>query len=533
MDTAFFLRRWETGLWRSDGDAPALSFEDECTLSHRQLTAISNRIAHGLLAQGVRPGDRVGLLLYNCLEYVPIYLAVMRIGAIAVRLNFRLAEEELSYCLNDAGAEVLIAHAGLAARVEPVLSETPVRKCFALAAEQRSLPAHCRDWSELLRSETSPPPVERPHGDTPAMLMYTSGTTGRPKGAVWTHANTAWFAALQAWHWSYGPDTVAMTTGPMYHVGAVEDLLSGALAAGGHSIVLRSGGFDIERVVRLVEQQGVTDLMLFPFMLYELLHHPRFEEMNLGSLRRIVSGGDPVLPWAIEKLAEAWPQIELVQIYGLTEGSPVAACSTGEESRRRPDAVGRPMPLTEISLRDDEGRPVASGAEGEVWIRSPVAVQEYWNRPDASAETFVDGWVRTGDLGRTTECGLLQISGRKKDMIRSGGENIYPREVEDVLVRCPGVAEAAVIAVPDPKLLEAVCAVVVPESEQQKPDPEALVEWSRQRLASYKKPRHVVFTDSIPRTPSGKIRKHVLRDRYRHLGSDPSPGQMSGSGERQ
>lgn len=218
-------------------------------------------------------------------------------------------------------------------------------------------------------------------------------------------------------------------------------------------------------------------------------------------------------------LQRRYPWIEISQVYGLTEGTPIAACSTGEETLSSPASVGRPMPFTEISLRDDEGEQVAAGAEGEIWIRSPVVCERYWQRPDASAESFVDGWCRTGDLGRLTEDGLLIISGRKKDMIRTGGENVYPAEVEDVLMRHPDVREVAVIAVPDARFIESVCAVVVPGSDSVAADD--IIVHCRKHLAGFKCPRHVVFAEELPRTPSGKMMKYRLRDDYRRLGTEP------------
>jgi fatty-acyl-CoA synthase len=521
MDAGYLIRRFEGQLAPVATDKPAISFDLDATLSHEQVTARVNQLSHALLNLGVKQGDRVGILLFNCIDYIPLYMAIMRVGAIAVRLNFRLAEDELAFAIADSGCTALVFHPDFAVPLHRIRGRIPVRWHICLCDDAK-FPNDTIPWSDFLQGAAQtggmPPQVARPAGSDPAMLMYTSGTTGRPKGAVWTHDNVLWFAAIQAIKWRYGSDTVAMTTGPMYHVGAIEDLLSAAISAGGHAVCLKSGGFDIRHAVAVMERHRVTDVMLFPFMVYDLVRLPDFAALDLSSLRRIVSGGDPVLPWAIEALAAHHPHIEFVQIYGLTEGSPVGACSTGEESRRRPDSVGRPMPFTEVSIQDDHGAAVPPGTEGEVCIRGPAVAAGYWNRPDATAATYVDGWCHTGDLGFVTDCGLLAISGRKKDMIRSGGENIYPREVEDVLARHPGVREAAVIAVPDDRFIEAVCAVVVPADNTQ-PTAEELIAYVRTHLASYKKPRHIVFTDHIPRTPSGKIQKYLLREQYQQIGT--------------
>ncbi len=522
MDIGFVTRRSQWPGVAVDPARPAVSLEDGDTWSYGELHERVNRYANALLARNVRPGDRVGILLYNSLEYWAIYLAASRIGAIAVRLNFRLTSEELAFALKDSGSRLVCFDASLADRLEPIRADVPARDWIARADGDSTLPDWVDGWHLLENGASGEPQASRPAAGDPAMLMYTSGTTGRPKGALWTHDNTLWFMAIQALRWHLNPDTVAMTTGPMYHVGAVEDLTSAALAVGGHAVVLHSGGFDIRNVLRVVARRRVTDLFLFPFMLYEVVQLDGWQEFDLSSLRRILCGGDPLLPWAIQALRERYPWIELVQVYGLTEGTPIAACSSGEETRRCPESVGRPMPFTEISLRDEAGRVIRDGAEGEIWVRSPVVCREYWNRPDASAETFTDGWCHTGDLGRLNEMGLLCIAGRKKDMVRSGGENVYPAEVEDVLMRHDDIREVAVVAVPDPKFVETVCAVIVPQPGSALTG-EDVVSFCRERLAGYKKPRHVVFVEELPRTPSGKLMKYVLRERYRSLGEAPGP----------
>jgi len=522
MDTGFIPRRTQWDCRRLPGNRPAVSFEDAETWTYDELDRRVNAYASALLERGIDAGDRVGILLYNALEYWALYLAVTRLGAVAVRLNFRLTAEELEFAIGDSGCAALCFHSSFAETVGSIRSGLPVRRYIALAHGDVPVPDWAEPWSVLEQGDQALPSRPVPAETDPAMLMYTSGTTGRPKGALWSHGNTLWFAAIQALQWQLNETTVAMTTGPMYHVGAVEDLTSAALAVGGHAVVLKSGGFSIRRVLEVVQHQRVTDLFLFPFMIYDLaqLEEAEAAAYDLSSVGRILSGGDPLLPWATQVLQRRYPWIEVSQVYGLTEGTPIAACSTGEETLRRPESVGRPMPFTEISLRDDEGRLVGPDAEGEIWIRSPVVCDRYWQRPEASAETFVDGWCRTGDLGRLTEDGLLCIAGRKKDMIRTGGENVYPAEVEDILMRHPDIREVAVVAVPDDRFIESVCAVVV-QAAGKSLTPEAVVEHCRRHLARYKCPKHVVFASELPRTPSGKLMKFRLREAYRELGSEP------------
>ncbi|PRZ41965.1 fatty-acyl-CoA synthase [Antricoccus suffuscus] len=524
MDIGYLTRQTTWDLRQLDPDRPALSLEDEVTWTYGELHAQSNAYANSLLGLGVGKGDRVAILMHNSMEYWALYLGIVKIGAIAVRLNFRLTSAELEFVIGDSGTTVLCLDDGdgLAERIDAVRDRLDVRAYFCLATGERpAVPHWARAWDELAGGSREEPPAERPSDDDAAMLMYTSGTTGRPKGALWTHGNTAWFAAIQAMRWKFGPETVAMVNGPLYHVGGIEDSSIAALATGGHVVIIRSGKFDIRRVLQIAAHHGVTDVFLFPFMIYEMIDLPDLDGLDLSKMKRILSGGDPVLPYAISWLVERYP-IEFVQVYGLTEGTPIIAASQGDEALRYPNSVGRPMPFSEISIRDDEGGVLPAGETGEIWTRSPVVCGEYWGRPDATAETFVDGWCRTGDNGYTNEAGLLVVSGRKKDMIRSGGENIYPAELEDVLIRHEAVQDVAVIGVPDPKYNETVCAVIVQAPGKTLTEQE-IVEFSREHLAGYKKPRFVVFVSELPRTPSGKIMKFVLREKYQGIPQDTKP----------
>lgn len=519
MDVAYLLRRTVQDARAVDGEKTAVQLEDGPSWTYAQLHALSDSYANALRKLGVSKGDRVGILLYNCLEYWAVYFAAAKLGAIAVRLNFRLASEELEYALKDSETHTLCFESAFLERVAAIRHSVPVKHYVCLAREG-SIPEWCLPWETLERGEpvlSDPPPLS---GSDPVMLMYTSGTTGRPKGALWTHDNTLWFAAIQALKWNLKPSDVCMTTGPLYHVGALEDLSLPGLLVGAHVIITKSGGFDIRRVLKVMEQKRVTHVLLFPFMLYDMLNLPDLDTYRLEHLKAIISGGDPVLPWAIERLRERFPHVGLIQIYGLTEGTPIAACLDPEDVYHKGHTVGKPMPLTEIKIADDDGRSLGKGEVGEIWIKSPVVAREYWRKPEATRETFVDGWCRTGDLGRIDEDGYLVIAGRKKDMIRSGGENIYPAELENVLIQHPKIRDVAIIGVPDPKYLEAVCAVIVPQPGSN-PSEQEILDYCKSRLAGYKKPRYVVFVDELPRTPSGKIMKYRLRDTYRSLGAEP------------
>ncbi|WP_298211580.1 AMP-binding protein [Ferrimicrobium sp.] len=494
---------------------PALSLEDGVTWTYEELHTRANACTNGLIKHGVSPGDRVAILMYNSLDYWALYLGATQLGAIAVRLNFRLTREELRYALMDSQPSVVCADSELLIRIEGVRQDLIVAHYFCHGERTPELSTWCRSWDELWGHTGVWTPQRQVSLDVAAMLMYTSGTTGRPKGAVWTHGNTLWFAAMQAIRWQLTSDRVVLTTGPMYHVGAMEDLAIAVLAVGGHVVVTRSQGFDIDHTLRLIQERKVTDAVLFPFMIYQMIDARTVHDYDLSSLSRILSGGDPLLPYAVEWIQEQLPGVELVQVYGLTEGTPIASASSTRQGS--PIAsVGRPLPFTEISIRNDAGAPVDVDVEGEIWIRSPVVCHDYWGKPVESAETFVDGWCKTGDLGYYDADGVLFVSGRKKDMVRSGGENIYPAELESVLLSHPQVRDVAIVGVPDQRYLEAVCAVVVPDPGS-RPTVTGIVDYARERLAPYKVPKYVIFVEELPRTPSGKVMKYELRDRYRDI----------------
>lgn len=517
MDVGYLLRRITGESCLIDAEKVALQLEDGPRWTYRELHEISNRYANVFLKMGIKKGDRIGILLYNCLEYWAVYFAAAKIGAIAVRLNFRLVSEELEYALTDSGTKVLCMGAAFVERIAPIKDKVPVEKYICLCHEGEGCPDWCEPWDVLLDGEPVLDMMVLPEGQDPVMLMYTSGTTGRPKGALWTHANTLWFASMQVMKWGLDPNDVSMTTGPLYHVGALEDLALPTMLAGGRVIITKSGGFDIRRILNVIEKEKVTHVFLFPFMIYDMLNLNDLDSFSLTHLKAILSGGDPVMPWAIESLNKRYPHVGLIQVYGLTEGTPIAAALDPQDAAKKGNTVGRSLPLVEIKITDDAGQPLKRGEVGEICIKSPAVAREYWQKPEATRETFVNGWCKTGDLGYIDADGYLVISGRKKDMIRSGGENIYPAELEDVLIRHPAIKDVAIIGVPDPKYLETVCAVIVPKPGAHLTK-EEVIRYSREHLAGYKTPRHVVFVDELPRTPSGKVTKFKLREMYRHLG---------------
>jgi fatty-acyl-CoA synthase len=515
---------WITGsirdVARTGGpQAQAISIDGEANWTYDELVNRSEELARGLAGIGVEPGDRVGILLLNSLDYFALYFAIARLGGISVRLNWRLAPSELEYIVNDSACAVLCFHSSLADRLDLVRGRGRVEHLLAL--EEPGTGAPIPQWAlpldESARAQT-PLPTVRIEQDDVVMLMYTSGTTGRPKGVKWTHANTLWHASLQAMKFGFGEDTVALTTGPFYHAGAFEVFLLPALLSRGRAVGLSSGGFSIDRLVSVIEQTGVTDVLLYPFMLYDLLRHPRCDREALTSLRRIKCGGDTIMPWAADALRQSLPGVELVVTYGLTEGGANSTYLDFTDVASHGNTVGRPLPLTRVQVIRPDWTQAEPGEVGEIAVSGPAVSPGYWNAPEATAETFVDGWCRTGDLGTLDADGYLMVTGRLKDMIRSGGENIYPAEVEAVLTSHPAVRDAALIGVPDAKYVEVGCAVVVIDPRTPISD-EELREHCRAHLAAYKCPKHWVRVEELPRNPAGKVLKYQLRDTYAGIGA--------------
>lgn len=513
MDVNYMIRRVEPEIQTLNPNKEAIKLESGESWTYGYLNEMSNRYANTLLQMGVKKGDRVGIILYNGLEYFALYFAIARLGAIAVRINFRLVEEELEYILNDSGSTVLCFDAKLSERIEVIKDSVPVREFICFSSNDEPIPSWAHDWGVLLNENATFTNHQEIDKSDPVMLMYTSGTTGRPKGALWSHENTLWFASMQALKWGFHEDTVSMTTGPLYHVGAVEDIALSTLLQGGKLVITKSGGFDISRVLTVFEQEKVSDCFLFPFMIYQMLKLPDIETYNLSHLKTIYSGGDPITSWAIDELNSKFSNVGLVQVYGLTEGTPIAVSLDPSDAKTKGYTAGKPMPFTEIKVVDEQNNRLHSNQIGEICVKGPAVSMRYWNKPEATAETFIDGWCHTGDLGSLDQEGYLTISGRKKDMIRSGGENIYPVELEDVLISHDAIQDVAVVGIPNPKFIETVCAVIVPRPEMTLGETD-IYDHIKGKLASYKRPRKIVFVEKLPRTASGKVQKFKLREEH-------------------
>jgi fatty-acyl-CoA synthase len=501
-------------------DQIAVSFDGRERITYAELREKSVRYAGALRDLGLTKGDRLGLMLLNDPEYIPLYLAAMRLGVICVRLNFRLAPEELKFILTDSGCQALITHGSLLAKVEPVREQAGVAEFVVRQDSDHPVPPWARPFEVLL--DTSPvDPAGMPAitEEDPVALLYTSGTTGLPKGAIWTHGNIVGAATMQALRWQFSPRTVALVPGPLYHAAGFEAVTAPVLLVHGTAVCLESGNFSVEHLLAVLNREQVTDCLFFSFMLNELLRVDDVEKRIPRSLTHFIIGGDTMMPWVVGELRRRLPHIHLTQVYGLTEGGAITTTLDDRDFDAHSKSVGRPLPMAEAKVVTAEGQPAAVNEAGEILVRSPAVSPGYWNRPEANRATFADGWCRTGDLGYVNADGFLVLAGRAKDMIRSGGENVYPAEVEKILTGHPNILDAAVVGVPDPRYREVGCAVLVVTADSGL-DETALRAYCRERLASYKVPKYFVQSDQLPRNASGKILKYVLREQYEKVVGD-------------
>lgn len=490
MSGEMTIGRWIDDRAGLTPDRVAIRFEGEDT-TYRQVAARSDALAAEFVGRGIGVGDRIAVLAENRPEYVDVMFACAKAGAIMVPINWRLTAPEVAFQLDNAGVSLFVVDDPLGDLAQVSLGQAEVNPTV------RSLRAAA---SSAARPDVSVA------DDDPLFLIYTSGTTGRPKGALLTHANTFWTnLAIDRVMDVTTFDTVLQVL-PQFHIGGwnVQPLLAWWKGA---TVVLEPA-FDPDRALELIESEGVTTMMGVPATYLFMAESPRFGDTDLSSLRAAVVGGAP-MP---EPLIERWHQrgVQLIQGYGLTEASPNVLGLPAEDVARKIGYAGKPYPHVGVALRDTEtGRLLEGPATGELVVRGPSVFAGYWRNPDATAESIVDGWLRTGDVAERDGEGFYRIRDRVKDMYISGGENVYPAEVETVLGAHPAVVEAAVVGVPDERWGEVGRAVVVLRQGQEA-SPEELIGWCRERLASFKVPRQVRYADALPRSAMNKILKREL-----------------------
>ncbi|WP_208379036.1 long-chain-fatty-acid--CoA ligase [Cumulibacter soli] len=501
------LARWA----RKAPERPALTYQDS-DLTYGELDARVSRLARGLRDLGVQPGDRVAVFMQNRAEVIESYFAVVRLGAIAVPVNFRLAAPEAQYVVENSGSSVLLADDPLvedAAKVRASLeSNVTFVVCGGRHAEFDALA-----YEDILSDDGSDLGVDVNEHE-PAFLMYTSGTTGRPKGAVITHFNLMMNSMNSMVGQRIEPEGEVWLSGlPLFHIGGLNGILNYVMA-GGHTILMASGNFSAEDVVQHFEKDHVTSCYFVPTQWKEICEVPNVTERS-KSLRRISWGASIAPPSVLQAMADAFPGVPNFNMFGQTEMSSVTCVLRGEDAVRKMGTVGQPVPMVEARLVDEQMNDVPQGEVGEIVYRGPTVMREYWRNPEATAEAFRGGWFHSGDLCVMDEDGFIKVVDRAKDMIISGGENIYCAEVEAAIDAHPKVSEVTVVARPHPKWVETPVAYIVPVDQDDAPSEDEIIDWCRQRIASYKKPSAVVITDGFPRNASGKVQKFILREEQR------------------
>ena len=493
-------------------------------LTYAALEERACRLANGLAALGVRRGDRVAALLHNCTPFVEALFATAKLGAIFVPINFRLVAREVGALLDACGPRVLLAGEGFAdllatLEAHPNFPRQRIWIDDLLPAQARPDPAH--PYEAWLAGQRADEPAEAVARDDVQMLMHSSGTTGLPKGIMFTHATTLASSMAKIIDFGLKASDVVVVFGPLFHAGPLLDLAMPLLLRGGRLALGASRQFDPARLLSTIAAERGTMVQIYPTMLRRVLaevENP--SEYDLTSLRLIITGGEAAPLPVIRGVHERFPHVAFVNNYGTTEAGPITTLLEAAESLRKIGSVGKAAFGVEVRIAGTDDRQLPPGQVGEILVRGPFVCGGYWNRPELTAESSRNGWWHTGDLAWRDDEGFIYISGRSKDMIKSGAENIFPIEVEQVIVTLPGVVEVGVIGVPDEHWGESVAAFVV-KAPNTAVDAAAVIAHCRDNLASYKKPRHVLFIDSLPRNTTNKVDKNALRARFAESGHEP------------
>ena len=477
--------------------------------SYRELNARANRVAHLLRSQlGIAKGDRVAILATNRVEYLDLLFACGKLGAIGVPLNWRLAPRELAVILHDCTPQVLAYAPNYAPVVDEIYAGRDRPQLLVLGPAAGAAMALAGAYATPGEAPAVESEVDL---EDPALILYTSGTTGRPKGAILPHRMLVWNSINTIVGWELSAQDVTITHTPFFHSGGINVLTLPLIHCGGTVVLMES--FDPVRCLELIAAERVTVLFAVPTMFQMLLEAPNFDRTDFTAVRFFISGGAPC-PVALIRAYQA-RGVPFRQGYGLTEVGPNCFTLQPDDAIRKAGSVGFPNMHVDARIVDDHGQDQPPGAVGELVLRGPTVFSGYWNNPEATAAAMHGGWFHTGDLVRRDTEGYYYIVDRKKDLIISGGENIYPAEVENVLYAHPAVAAVVVIGVPDPKWGEVGRAVVVLRPGHQATAAD-LIEFCQGKLARYKIPKSVVFAEALPHNAAGKIVKQEVRARYGH-----------------
>ena len=489
-------------------DHLALVFEDH-RLTFREFNARVNRLANALLADGLTKGDKVATVLPNCLEQIEVYWAAAKTGLVAVPMSPLLQESGLASLLENSDSALVISTTAFAGMLDRVRGRLPAIRDGRWVLTDGARPGF-RSYGDLVaKASGSEPPDAGLTGADPYNIIYSSGTTGEPKGIVHTHDVRAGYCALFASAFRMTPESVCLHAGSIVFNGAFLDLMPWMYLGGTYIL---HPAFDAGRVIEEVERSSVTHMVMVPAQIIALLNHPAFAPEKLASLEMIQSVGAPLLLGYKRRLNEALPG-RFYELYGLTEG--FMTVLDRNDAVRKAGSVGAPIGFYEMRILNEDGQEVPAGQIGEICGRGPLMMAGYYKRPDLTAKAIVDGWLHSGDLGYVDEDGYLFLVDRKKDMIISGGVNVYPRDIEEVAAQHPAVREVAVFGVEDARWGETPVAAVILHAPNAVGASE-LVEWINVRVgAKFQRVTDVLIVDEFPRTVAGKTLKRVLQEQYR------------------
>lgn len=495
-------------------DKEALIYGDT-RLTYKQFNARVNQLAHAFLDLGIKKGSKVAILAFNCNQFMEAYFALGKIGGVAAPLNFRLHPEELKYIVNHCDAEAFIIGEVFVETVKGIQKDLPkVKNYISISEKPVEGMLHFESW---IAKYPDNEPLILVDEDDALFLMYTAGTTGRPKGAVLTHKNEIVMWMLASSYilsepdlgdiWSYR----AFGAPPIFHLAAFGFCQFMFYISA--TVVLPTEVFNPEYIMKTIEKEKINTILLVPAMAFFLLQLPDLDKYDTSSLR-IWASGAAILPTETRKqIYKHFRNVKIFDLFGQTEMSPMVSALRPSESEGRETSVGRALPFIEIRVVDDEDNDVPVGTIGEAIYRGPTVMKKYYKAPKATAEAMRGGWFHSGDLVRQDEEGFIYVVDRKKDMIITGAENIYPAEIEEALFKHPKILECAVIGVHDQEWGESIKAIVVCKQGESM-TVEEVVEHCKQHLASFKKPKSVDFMDALPRNPAGKVLKTVLREKY-------------------
>ena len=485
--------------------------DEKARLTYQEFDRLSNNLSASLRDHGMAKGDRVAILMPNCWEYAVAYYGIIRLGGIAVLLNWRCTAAELEYMLNDSSSSFLLTTPKFYQEIADIIPNLKYLNSI-YCTNDASISGTISFEKEVKKEAASRINAESPViEDDVAAILYTSGTTGRPKGTLQTHRNCV-ANALNASKLAEADETDrTLIIAPMFHATGINSQLTAFLYVGGCSVI--RSAFVPQDTLTTIQKEKISFGAGVAAMFYLLLADPKWKSYDLSSLRSFVFGGSNVPVELFSQILGALPNVKFGNVWGLTECTSITTWNPHEDILRAPKSVGPPVPILDVKVVDPQNNQDMPYDEvGELCVKGPSVVKGYWNKQEATRQTFVNGWLHTGDLGYMDEDGYIYVVDRIKDMIVSGGENIYCLEVENAIMQHPAVFEVGVVGVPDPVMQEAVKAVVFLKQGIKATEQE-IIDHCKSLIASYKKPKYVVFTkEPLPRNPGGKLLKTVLKD---------------------